>query len=417
MRNFLIFTSFIFLISVSGTVSAGWQVQNSGTNVNLYSIVASHSDVRNKVWACGDNGVIVFTSNAGNTWTLQNSETTNKLYSIAWLEVQGAPVIAVGENGLILRTTNEGQTWNVVPCPVTTTLRYIADNGSMICGDNGVILKSTDTGITWIQKNSTVTGRLNAISDAFASVAIGDNGLIVRGNSLGNNWVQLDGGITNDLYAIPMFHAPLIVMGTNGMIRKSSDFGVSWFTIPAPTTKTIRSYQYSQNNNDRVYAVCDDGLIMKSTNQGNTWGYQVSNTKEDLNKCFFYLADWEGWACGNGGVILKTTDGGGQIFPTEITNTSTEIPDKFELKQNYPNPFNPATTIAFDIQSMNGQTQEVRLNVYDVSGKLVSELVNNNLSSGRYEITFNANNLSSGIYFYSLNAGSFKETKRMMLVK
>lgn len=418
MRTFFIFTSFIFSIFVSGAVSAGWQIQNSGTTVNLYSIVADHSNVRNTAWACGDNGTIVFTSNAGNTWTQQNSGTTNKLYSIAWLEVQGAPVIAVGENGLILRTLDKGQTWNVVPCPVTTTLRYIADNGTLICGDNGVILKSTDNGASWLLRETGVTGKLNAISDAFLNVAIGDNGLVLKSNGLGNNWTQLNPGVTTNFYALPMFHSPLLIMGEGGMIRRSSDFGGNWFTTPSPTNKTIRSYQYSQNNNDKVYATCDDGVIMKSTNTGLTWGFQVSGTTQDLHKCFFYLADWEGWACGNGGVILKTTDGGGQIFPTEITNTSSEIPDKFELKQNYPNPFNPSTTIAFDIPAnINGQMQAVRLNVYDVSGKLVSELVNNNFNSGRYEVNFNANNLSSGIYFYTLSAGSFRETKRMMLVK
>ncbi|HEX2787171.1 MAG TPA: YCF48-related protein [Ignavibacteria bacterium] len=397
----------------TGTLSAGWQLQNSGTSNDFYSIVADHSDVRNRVWACGDNGIIVFTSNAGATWTQQNSGTTNKLYSIAWLEVQGAPLIAVGENGLILRTTNDGQTWNVVPCPVTSTLRYIADNGTMICGDNGVILKSTNNGATWVQKNSGVTAKLNVISDAFLVVAAGDGGVVVRSNAIGDVWTQINPGVTSNFYALPMFHAPLLLMGENGLIRKSSDFGSNWFTIPAPTNRTIRSYQYSQNNNDKVYAVCDDGVIMKSTNQGNTWGFQVSGTTQNLHKCFFYLADWEGWACGEGGVILKTTDGGGQIFPTEITNTSTEIPDEFELKQNYPNPFNPSTNFEFRIADFGFAS----LKIFDVSGKETASLLNEFLQPGSYSINWNAIGLSSGIYFYTLSAGSFKETKRMMLVK
>lgn len=413
MRNLLIFTSFIISIFISGTVSAGWQVQNSGTIVNLYSIVADHSDIRNTAWACGDNGTIVFTSNSGNAWTQQNSGTTNKLYSIAWLEVQGAPVIAVGENGLILRTLNEGQTWNVVPCPVTTTLRYIADNGTLICGDNGVILKSTDDGASWQIRETGVTGRFNAISDAFLNIAIGENGLVMRSNGLGNNWTQINPGVTTNFYALPMFHAPLLIMGEDGMIRKSSDFGTTWFTIPSPTNKTIRSYQYSQNNTDKVYAMCDDGVIMKSTNQGNTWGFQISNTTQNLHKCFFYLNDSEGWACGNGGIILRTTDGGGQIFPTDLTNTSTGIPDKFILKQNYPNPFNPETNLDFNISDL----EFVSLKIFDVSGKEIASLVNQTMPVGSYSVQWNAKDLSSGIYFYTLIAGSFKETKRMMLVK
>ncbi len=97
-----------------------------------------------------------------------------------------------------------------------------------------------------------------------------------------------------------------------------------------------------------------------------------------------------------------------------VNNISSSIPASFLLFQNYPNPFNPSTNIKFDM-TKNGF---VTLKIYDVSGKEISTLINNEyISVGTNEINFNAANLASGIYFYTLTAGTFTDTKRMVLVK
>src|SRR4030095_6551872 len=99
--------------------------------------------------------------------------------------------------------------------------------------------------------------------------------------------------------------------------------------------------------------------------------------------------------------------------PNAIQNISSEVPDRFALSQNYPNPFNPVTNINFSLPS-NGT---VRLVIYDVLGKLVSTLVNQNLRAGSYKVDFNASGLASGIYFYRLDAEEFTDVKKMILVK
>jgi hypothetical protein len=86
---------------------------------------------------------------------------------------------------------------------------------------------------------------------------------------------------------------------------------------------------------------------------------------------------------------------------------------EFQLYQNYPNPFNPSTRIKYAI----GSRQFVTLKVYDIIGLEVATLVNEEKSSGKYEVEFNASNLPSGIYFFQLRAGSFTQTKSMVLVK
>jgi hypothetical protein len=93
--------------------------------------------------------------------------------------------------------------------------------------------------------------------------------------------------------------------------------------------------------------------------------------------------------------------------------TTIEVPFSYTLGQNYPNPFNPTTTIKYGLPQY-GQTSLV---VYDVLGRVVKTLVNEFKDAGSYSVTFDASSLSSGIYFYTLESGTYKETKRMLLVK
>ncbi len=96
-----------------------------------------------------------------------------------------------------------------------------------------------------------------------------------------------------------------------------------------------------------------------------------------------------------------------------INQISSQIPGKYKLEQNYPNPFNPSTSIRFSIP----KSSDVKLRVFDITGKQVSVLVDKFLTAGVYAADFSANDLSSGIYFYSISAGSYKETKKMILIK
>jgi len=85
----------------------------------------------------------------------------------------------------------------------------------------------------------------------------------------------------------------------------------------------------------------------------------------------------------------------------------------FSLAQNYPNPFNPSTVIRYSVSS----AQLVTLKIYDVLGREVATLVNEEKPSGNYEVEFNASKFSSGIYFYTLTAGEYTNTKKMILLR
>jgi len=106
-----------------------------------------------------------------------------------------------------------------------------------------------------------------------------------------------------------------------------------------------------------------------------------------------------------------------------VTNVSdTTVPYDFQLLQNYPNPFNPSTTISFTIPSSTeyySVLQNVTLKVYDILGREVATLVNENKQPGFYHYTFSTLHytLPSGVYFYTLKSGQFSETKKMILLR
>jgi hypothetical protein len=96
----------------------------------------------------------------------------------------------------------------------------------------------------------------------------------------------------------------------------------------------------------------------------------------------------------------------------EVENETT-LPTEFSMDQNYPNPFNPTTIIQYSIVF----NQHVSLKIFDVLGKEVATLVNEEQNAGRYSINFDGSKLTSGVYYYQLRSGNFIETKKMILLK
>jgi len=96
-----------------------------------------------------------------------------------------------------------------------------------------------------------------------------------------------------------------------------------------------------------------------------------------------------------------------------VNSDGNTIPLSFKLEQNYPNPFNPNKNIKFSIP----HSAFITLKVYDVLGREVATLVNEQKEAGDYVVNFDASKLSSGIYIYKLNAGNYSSIKKMMVVK
>jgi hypothetical protein len=122
----------------------------------------------------------------------------------------------------------------------------------------------------------------------------------------------------------------------------------------------------------------------------------------------------------NGNYLYVGTDSGvwyrplsDFVPPTYVAENSPNLPAKFQLDQNYPNPFNPSTTISYAVN----ERAHVTLKVYDILGREIQTLVNQDLSPGTYRTQFNAVNLSSGVYLYRIQTGSYAMTKKMILMR
>jgi hypothetical protein len=100
-------------------------------------------------------------------------------------------------------------------------------------------------------------------------------------------------------------------------------------------------------------------------------------------------------------------------YATDVKDGVSYIPQEFVLHQNYPNPFNPSTKIVYKIPYQ----AKVKMVVYDMLGREVAELINEEKSAGRHEVSFEAGNLSSGVYIYQLSYSDKILSKKMLLIK
>jgi PKD repeat protein len=110
---------------------------------------------------------------------------------------------------------------------------------------------------------------------------------------------------------------------------------------------------------------------------------------------------------------LKQVDYNGTVDYSDVVSVVNDIPIEYALAQNYPNPFNPSTIIAYSIP----QKSNVSLKIYDIVGKEIITLVDEQKEAGLYEVKYDASKLSSGVYIYSIQAGDFLENRKMILMK
>ncbi len=124
---------------------------------------------------------------------------------------------------------------------------------------------------------------------------------------------------------------------------------------------------------------------------------------------------------GNGSFIIPNPDALNQLkllvnynnAPSDIKLESNIVPNNISLKQNYPNPFNPNTKISFSIK----EHSNVSLEVFDLLGRVITIIVDDELQSGSYSVDFNASQFPSGVYFYRLSVNGNIISKKMILEK
>ena len=364
----------------------------------------------------GSSGTIVRTTNGGSTWITQRSN-MDDLRGVCFADSDHG--MAVGYQ-TILRTTNGGKNWIVYNHGKDPLYGiYTIDiNNAIAVGSHGTILKTTNGGVSWLDKSINISQYYSGVffTDVNTGIVVGGEGTILKTTDGGNNWDVQSSKTNNDLYFISFINKNIgIAVGVGGTILKTQDGGKSWSNQSSGTNNLLLGISFADSNN--VTIVGSGGTILRSMDGGNTWNSQFSGTYNELaGVCFTDCL--HGWIVGDNSTIFHTTNGGITYINEE--KTIDEIPKDFFLFQNYPNPFNPTTTIKYSIPEQtvgNENFRSVRLIVYDVLGKEVATLVNEEKPAGTYKVTWNAANLPSGVYFYQLRAGSYSATKKLLLLK
>jgi photosystem II stability/assembly factor-like uncharacterized protein len=428
-----LFLLIVFIINITAIAQTYWIQQTSPTSNSLNCVKAVDSNV---VWACGDLGVVLRTINGGTDWTVTNSPNAEwDCPCIEAINADTAWVVSVKNNGgntALYKTTDGGVTWtskqssNEDECFYNVVKFYDKDSG-ILYGDpeNGyfAIYTTIDGGETWTRSDSSkiparegsseygVTNNL-AISGNKAWFGTQNNGINARifySKDRGKTW---SANPIENIYAITAiaFSSELngIMIGDYDNIGYTRDGGVTWI-FSNTFALDVRDISYVASSSfiavGYKYYISNDG--------GANWTERATNMLVSLNAVSFANLS-TGWAVGLLGKILKWTGGPISELPVSIKDEfDNNVPSKFEVMQNYPNPFNPSTKIKYSIP----QQAFVVLKVYDLFGREVVTLVNEEKPLGIYQVTFNGSNLPSGVYFYQVKANDYVETKKMVLLQ
>ncbi|MCX6165586.1 MAG: YCF48-related protein [Ignavibacteriae bacterium] len=434
-------------------------------------------------WAVGDsgsNGLIYKTTNGGTNWFQQSVALSPTFQSCFFLNVNTG---WVGGINTFARTSNGGLSWDTVGLSLVTKGLYFVDPMVGFMAENSSkIYKTTDGGLNW---NISCTGTGTIFSVYFINPATGwacgAQGKVYKTTDVGTSWTVQTTPVTSNLNSI-FFVTPMIgyATGASGVILKTTNGGES-----TTFTQTIHRYNINKpillnqftldtisivtngaapgftqdinvyldtivNNYDSeleislIHLGINDTIVYKVGGNGSNFYRTILNDSAAIPiesgtppfvgqfKPSRPLSQFNNIPTGGTWILriydmAKNLTGVIQSWGITVSYSPTIgikkiqniIPDRCMLYQNYPNPFNPSTNIKYQIKN----SSFVSLKIYDVLGKEIATLVDENLLPGLYETPFSINSITnyqlpSGIYFYSLYIDGVRmDTKKLVLLK
>ncbi|MDP4174356.1 MAG: T9SS type A sorting domain-containing protein [Bacteroidota bacterium] len=379
------------------------------------------------------------------TADISNSQYKNNLY-LSWTEFDKYGSTDPKDSSRILfsRSTNGGKDWSM-PQTISDTSGDCLDSDNTVEGAVPAVGPSGEIYISWAGKggikfDKSTDGGKTFGKDVYVTSQPGGwdfhvagiyraNGLPVTLCDISNsphrgniyiNWSDQRNGHT-EVY---------LIRSTDGgnsweevkQVKSITEKGEHFFPWAAVDQKTGTLWitYYSRGE---ISDSATDLYVSKSTDGGLTFSsFKVSQSSFTPNPKVFF-GDYINIAANNGKIypIWMRLDGNElSIWTSIIDESATKVEGDLKgfnfynrLEQNFPNPFNPSTYITYSI----ARSGFITLRIYNILGKIVTELVNGVQNAGRYTIRFSDKNLPSGIYFYRLSSGEFSSVQKMLLIR
>ena len=398
-----------FGLYVTSNEGTNWTTINWGLpNYCATSIAARNGNV-----LTGTCGGIWQSTNAGINWTEPTMHGINDWADFTALAYRNNQTVFAGDiNGNAYVSTNAGQdftfTTQVEQGALISSFAFsgtniFASTNAWASGSPNAVYLSGDNGATW----TSVSTGLPSTSYIPSLAIIGSNLFAATGTGVylstndGTNWSQVNNGLTGTIVRSLAVKGTELFAGTASGVFRTSNNGTNW----TATTLT---------HNMTSLCVVDTNLFAGTWAEGAYYMVNSNSTFKSMGLPSVYVT---GFAADNG--VLYASTQSNTVWKRTIAEILTgvydgkQVPVEFNLSQNYPNPFNPTTTINYSVSKSN----TVTLKVYNVMGKEVETLVNEQKGVGNYEVKFDASKLASGVYFYQLKSGDLVSTNKLVLLK
>lgn len=391
-----------------------------------------------------DNG-LSGTTNYGNTWYQTNEGDGGGMCidpenpNLVWGTLNSITEILFSR----LRSTDYGQNWTTINNGFESSNQWFtkirndqATSINLYSNSDNFVYYSTNKGDQWQKLNQTpfpaIVNNVNvsvySSPSAVVYACLNDTSSGSRLRVFDNNaWYERSSELVPQTMVKSVAQHPTdnntayaLMNGLSSVqkIYKTTNRGINWVNITGDLPNIpVADLVPHPTDPDNLYLGTEFGCF-KTSNGGVNWvrwnnGMPASNIitemcyadSTSINGKFYVIAGTYGR-----GVYARDISGDDPISVRKITDN---IPHNYMLMQNYPNPFNPSTTIEFSLPA----GYIVVLDLYDILGRKVDEIINKEFPAGIHKITFNASGLSSGIYFYRIITPKFTDTKKMIILK
>ena len=406
----------IFLLFTTGYVQAQWFRQDAGTSEALNDVFCINADT---VFAVGNAGVILKTTDGGENWIQKTSDFTGYLWKIRF--ANDTIGYAIGENGII-KTTDCGETWTVLNAEEDSLYSVYCVNKDTvyISGLHGIIKKTENGGQTWITLNTGLTETITNIqfvNDTLGYATVGtpyEDNYFLRTYDGGQNWQNkfMGGG---GFFSLFFCNDSTGYIGGSGQAL-TTDYGESWQTTFYPYWSN--SYSIYCNSVDTIWVAgweafnTEGGVVAKGISTGvgfDDWNWSSTTGFHEYYNSIYFANDTVGYVVG----FVGDEDSGWEGLIKKITNGEniSGIENLTEKKSFlvYPNPCNGK----FTIKNLQAFAEPYSVSITDITGKTV---VNYQLKNINCQHTINVSYLQPGIYFLKLSIDNdVIQTKKLII--